>query len=97
MVLMIESQLNYLMGCLTMRARRASRVEVRADAVAEFNDEIDRSMKGTVWSSCGCSSWYLDSTGRNSALWPGWSFAFRNRTRHFEPQKCLMTGAVSRR
>jgi hypothetical protein len=66
MVLMIESQLNYLMGCLTMRARRASRVEVRADAVAEFNDEIDRSMKGTVWSSCGCSSWYLDSTGRNT-------------------------------
>jgi cation diffusion facilitator CzcD-associated flavoprotein CzcO len=93
MVFMIESQLNYLMGCLeAMSARRASTVEVRSDAVAEFNDEIDRAMRGTVWSA-GCNSWYLDSAGRNSVIWPGWSFRFRTRTRRFEPQKYLLSGA----
>lgn len=95
MVFMIESQLNYLMGCLeAMRTRGASTVEVRPDAVAAFNDEIDRAMQGTVWSS-GCNSWYLDSAGRNSVVWPGWSFRFRTRTRHFEPQKYLMSRAPS--
>jgi cation diffusion facilitator CzcD-associated flavoprotein CzcO len=95
MVFMIESQLNYLMGCLeAMRTRGVSTVEVRSDAVTAFNDEIDRAMQGTVWSS-GCNSWYLDATGRNSVVWPGWSFRFRTRTRHFEPQKYVMSRASS--
>jgi cation diffusion facilitator CzcD-associated flavoprotein CzcO len=95
MVFMIESQLNYLMGCLeAMRTRGVSTVEVRSDAVAAFNAEIDRAMQGTVWSS-GCNSWYLDSAGRNSVVWPGWSFRFRTRTRHFEPQKYVMSRAPS--
>ena len=95
MVFMIESQLNYLMGCLeAMRTRGVSTVEVRSDAVASFNDEIDRAMQGTVWSS-GCNSWYLDSAGHNSVVWPGWSFRFRTRTRHFEPQRYLTSRVPS--
>jgi cation diffusion facilitator CzcD-associated flavoprotein CzcO len=39
--------------------------------------------------------WYLDSAGRNSVVWPGWSFQFRSRTRHFEPQKYVMSRAPS--
>lgn len=93
MVFMIESQLNYLMGCLgEMRRRGATTVEVRPEVMAAFNQEIDRAMRGTVWNTGRCSSWYLDSTGRNSALWPGWSVGFRRRTRRFEPQKYLMSG-----
>jgi cation diffusion facilitator CzcD-associated flavoprotein CzcO len=88
MVFMIESQLNYLMSCLAvMRERGAVTVEVREDAQAAFNTEIDGAMKGTVWTAGRCRSWYLDATGRNSTLWPGWSFRFRSRTRRFEPQK----------
>ena len=33
----------------------------------------------------GCSSWYLDRTGRNSAIWPGFTWAFRRRLRRFRP------------
>jgi hypothetical protein len=36
-----------------------------------------------VWSS-GCSSWYLDDTGRNGTLWPDWTFAFRRRASRFD-------------
>ena len=42
-------------------------------------------MKSTVWVS-GCSSWYLDANGRNTTLWPGFTFEFRRRTRHFDGQ-----------
>ena len=42
-------------------------------------------MKGTVWTKGGCTSWYLDATGRNSTLWPDFTFRFRRRLRRFDP------------
>ncbi|MBJ7608262.1 MAG: NAD(P)/FAD-dependent oxidoreductase [Candidatus Dormibacteraeota bacterium] len=92
MVFMIESQLNYIMGCLeTMSARGSGTIEVRQQAQSAFNSEIEAAMKGTVWTAGHCHSWYLDSTGRNSTLWPGWSFRFRARTRRFEPVKYVVS------
>ena len=66
-----------------MRRRGAATVEVRPEAVRDFNDAIDARMKDTVWST-GCSSWYLDATGRNGTLWPDWTFAFRRRAARFD-------------
>jgi cyclohexanone monooxygenase len=60
-------------------------VEVRPEAQAGFNAEIQQRMQGTVWSA-GCQSWYLTAGGRNTTLWPGFTFEFRRRTRHFDPQ-----------
>ena len=86
MVYIIESQINYILDCLrTMRRCDLRAVEVRAEAQAAFNAEMQRRMHGTVWTS-GCASWYLDASGRNSALWPGFTFEYRRRTRHFDPQ-----------
>ena len=91
MVYMIESQLNYLVGCLAaMDERGAAVAEVREDATEAYNAELDRAMRGTVWTAGHCNSWYLDSTGRNTTLWPGWSFRFRARTRRFEPEKFVL-------
>ncbi len=88
MVFMIESQLNYLMSCLDeMRLRGTGTVEVREDAQAAFDAELEAATVGTVWTAGHCRSWYLDATGTNTTLWPGWSFRFRQRTRRFEPQK----------
>jgi hypothetical protein len=42
-------------------------------------------MRKTVWTS-GCASWYLDASGRNTTLWPGFTFEFWRRTRHFDLQ-----------
>ena len=33
---------------------------------------VERGGVNTVWTAGGCSSWYLDDTGRNPTLWP-WS------------------------
>jgi hypothetical protein len=48
-------------------------------------------MRPTVWSVGGCQSWYYDRTGRNSALWPGFTFDYRRRLRRFDPDLHLLT------
>ena len=42
-------------------------------------------MEGTVWIEGGCSSWYIDRNGLNTALWPDFSFKFGRELRRFEP------------
>jgi hypothetical protein len=41
-------------------------------------------MKGTVWTAGRCHSWYLDDTGRNTTLWPSFSWTYRRQTRRFD-------------
>jgi cation diffusion facilitator CzcD-associated flavoprotein CzcO len=97
MVYMIESQVAHVMGALKeMRRRGAETLEVRPETVRDFNDHLDEQMQDTVWST-GCKSWYLDDTGRNSTLWPDWTFAFRRRAARFEPgDYALTTGTPAR-
>ena len=82
-VYMIESQVQYVMEALrAMRARGLREVEVRAEVQRRFNEDLRRRHRRTVWSS-GCRSWYLRADGRNTTLWPGFTFGFRWRTRAF--------------
>jgi cation diffusion facilitator CzcD-associated flavoprotein CzcO len=84
MIFMIESQLNYIIDCLRiMRRRKQQTVEVRPEIQKAFNIEMQKRMQRTVWTS-GCASWYLDASGKNTTLWPGFTFEFRRRTRHFD-------------
>ncbi|HEY6408491.1 MAG TPA: NAD(P)/FAD-dependent oxidoreductase [Ktedonobacteraceae bacterium] len=86
MVFMIESQITYILDCLrTMDRRYLRTVEVLPEIQESFNTEMQQRMRGTVWTS-GCASWYLDANGHNTTLWPGFTFEFRRRTRHFDPQ-----------
>jgi cation diffusion facilitator CzcD-associated flavoprotein CzcO len=79
MVYMIESQIAHVIAALRhMRDRGAETIEVRPEAQARYNAEIDQRMNGTVWTT-GCASWYLDDTGRNATLWPDWTWRFRRR------------------
>ena len=83
MLFMIESQLNYIVdGIAKIGAAGGSQFEVRPEVAAAYNAELQRKLPNTVWGS-GCSSWYLDSQGRNLTLWPGFTFDFRRRTREF--------------
>jgi len=86
MVFMIESQLNYILDCLrTMDRRNLRAVEVRPEIQEAFDTEVQKRMQRTVWTS-GCKSWYLDANGHNTTLWPGFTFEYRRRTRHFDTQ-----------
>jgi cation diffusion facilitator CzcD-associated flavoprotein CzcO len=85
LVYMIESQVEYVLDCIrTMERSGIQTVEVRPEVQTSFNQEVQSRMPETVWMTGGCSSWYLDPTGRNTTLWPDWTFRFRQRTRRFD-------------
>lgn len=85
MVHIIESQLAYLVDALkVMRAMGGVTIEPRQEAQDDWNDDLQRRLKRTVWNSGGCSSWYLDEHGKNTVLWPGTTFAFRRRLARFD-------------
>jgi hypothetical protein len=85
-VFMIESQVEYVLDALrTMDSAGLASVDVLPSAQETFNAELQKRLRGTVWSTGGCASWYLDDTGRNTTLWPGSTWPFRRRTRRFDP------------
>jgi cation diffusion facilitator CzcD-associated flavoprotein CzcO len=84
-VFMAEAQIRYVVDAVrTMNAAAAPAVDVREDVQQAWDDAVQRDLTGTVWTSGGCSSWYLDESGRNSTLWPRFTWQFRRRTARFE-------------
>jgi hypothetical protein len=63
---------------------------VRPDVLSRWNAEIQAKAAPTVWNSGGCSSWYLDEAGRNTTLWPDYTFRFVRRTRKFNPDDYVL-------
>jgi cation diffusion facilitator CzcD-associated flavoprotein CzcO len=85
---MLEAQIDHVLGALGhMRASGLGAVEPRPEAQAAYVASVDRRMRGTVWVSGGCASWYLDATGRNSTLWPDTTYGFRRRVARFRPKE----------
>jgi len=81
MVYMIESQIQYVMDALrTMRRERIRSLEVRADVQAAYNVGLQEKLGKAVWQS-GCRSWYINEAGKNTTLWPGFTFKYREQVR----------------
>jgi cation diffusion facilitator CzcD-associated flavoprotein CzcO len=94
MVFMIESQVAYLVDALkTMHHEKLATVEPRPEAQQAWTEDIQRRMQRTVWSTGGCSSWYLDEHGRNTTLWPRTTFTFRKELKRFDLEKYVVTTA----
>jgi cation diffusion facilitator CzcD-associated flavoprotein CzcO len=86
-VFMIEAQIQYVADALrTLREQGATTVEVREEAVEAYDAEIQERLKGSVWNTGGCASWYLDDKGRNSVIWPGFTWPYKRRTLRFDPE-----------
>lgn len=80
-IYMLESQFRYVIACLQEMRRCGVRyMDVKADAQASFNTDIQKTMSTTVWSR-GCSSWYQTAEGKQTNNWPGYTFHYRRLTR----------------
>jgi cation diffusion facilitator CzcD-associated flavoprotein CzcO len=91
-ILMLEAQIEHVLNAIRyMQRHNVAAMEPRSDAQAAYVADIDKRMRGTVWDSGGCLSWYLDSTGRNSALWPRPTWIFRRRVSRLVPGEYLLT------
>ena len=90
-VFMIEAQLNYVMGAIeAMQRRGAARIEVRRDAYDAYNEHVQARLRRTVWNTGGCASWYIDRNGRNSTIWPDFTWRFWEQTRRFDEAAYLL-------
>ncbi|WP_201294811.1 MULTISPECIES: NAD(P)/FAD-dependent oxidoreductase [unclassified Nocardiopsis] len=96
-VFMIEAQIRYTMQALKYLCRnRLDRLDVRPEAQEAYNSMVNRSMEGTVWVTGGCDSWYLNANGRNTTLWPTFTWDFALRTRWFDPHNYDLRREVAR-
>ncbi|HVU71908.1 MAG TPA: NAD(P)/FAD-dependent oxidoreductase [Mycobacteriales bacterium] len=91
-VFMIEQQIGYVLRALElMDSHGATTLEVRPDAVARDDAEIQARMATSVWTTGGCASWYLDARGRNTTLWPDFTFRFKSRLSSIDARDHLLS------
>lgn len=84
-VVMIEAQVGYLLDALRQRdALGLATLEPRRDRQDAWNAGLQERLRGTVWNTGGCASWYLDEAGRNTTLWPTFTFAFTRELAAFD-------------
>ena len=92
MVFIIESQIAYIVSALQQIGQRElSTVEPTPEAQQSWNDDVQRRMQRTVWNTGGCASWYIDSHGRNTTLWPRTTFKFRELLSRFDLDQYVVT------
>lgn len=84
-IFMIECQVRYVMKCLeALRTKRLAWLDVRADAMARFNERLVRELDKSVWAS-GCTSWYKTDGGRITNNWSDFTLRYWWRTRKPDP------------
>lgn len=86
-IFVIEAQMEYIRRAIaTTQQQGAKSIEVTAEAEADYTGMIHREMKQTVWQSGGCNSWYKSKSGHVIAMFPGFSFTFRQMAKAFKPK-----------
>jgi cation diffusion facilitator CzcD-associated flavoprotein CzcO len=90
-VFMIEAQVEHLADALRLvQGRGAGAIEAAQDAQDAYNARVQAALSGTVWNAGGCSSWYLDAHGRNTTLWPTFTWRFRREVRRVDPAEYVL-------
>lgn len=80
-ILMIEAQVDYIIGCIqAMQGRGAKTIDVKPAAADRFDRQTQAGLDGSVWHA-GCKSWYVGADGRNYTLWPNSTLKFRRDMR----------------
>jgi cation diffusion facilitator CzcD-associated flavoprotein CzcO len=91
MVLMIEAQINYALQAVQLLLKDDLKsLEVRPEVQDEYNVWLQQRMSKTVWQRGGCLSYYKTASGKNTTLWPGFTFEFIARTRTFDSQSYMI-------
>lgn len=92
-VYMLESQIAHVLRCYqALQAAKATAIEVDDRHYRRFNNKIQKRLANSVWQ--GCTSWYVDKSGHNSSIWPGFSLSYRCLTRFSGVQAYRFTSAL---
>ncbi|MGN6425399.1 MAG: flavin-containing monooxygenase [Leifsonia sp.] len=94
-VYMIERQVHYAVQAVTLSPADAV-LEATPAAVAAYRARIGRALARGVWSTGGCSSYYLDAGGANTFLWPYRAARFARETRRFDPREYTVRPSLAK-
>lgn len=96
-VFMIESQISYVAQAMdVVEQAGAEAIDVRPDAQEQFNTEIQRKLDKGIWTQGGCTSWYLDASGVNRTVWPGFTWKYWLQTRKVDACEFELLGDAHR-
>lgn len=77
-IYMLEVQADHITTVVQKTLKLGQKqVQPSLNAQIKYTQWLDQQSKNTVWSAGGCKSWYLDGTGRNSNVWPSFTFHYR--------------------
>jgi cation diffusion facilitator CzcD-associated flavoprotein CzcO len=86
MIYMIESQIRYVMEAIhVMEAKGAVAMHPRKDVQDAYNAQVQTKVGKTVQQQGGCVSWYQTADGRNTTIWPDFTFTYRKKTKTVDP------------
>jgi cation diffusion facilitator CzcD-associated flavoprotein CzcO len=82
-IFMIEAQVHYVVRALQhLKAQQQGVLALKAEVQQRSYADMQQRMKRTVWAS-GCHSWYQNERGEIDLLWPGFTWQYWLKTRHF--------------
>lgn len=94
-IYMLERQSRYIVQCVSqLRDRSLKYLDVRADVLHAYNEELHRRSRKTTYES-GCHSWYIGADGRNINNWVGHmvEYGWRLRRPDFAAFEQVASGA----
>jgi hypothetical protein len=82
----IEAQFKFILSAITTALRKdITKISLDPTRFVKYNRRIQAALKKTVWNS-GCTSYFLDKSGRNTTNWPWTTFRMRRLLGRFEMQ-----------
>lgn len=92
-VFMIEAQIRYVAQAIAAVDKAGVKaLAPKRSAQDEFNRQLHADLDRSVWSTGGCSSWYMDSHGRNRTLWGGMTWQYWLATRRLRRSEFTFSG-----
>jgi hypothetical protein len=93
-VFMLEVQIAHILDAIETLARgERSSLEVRANVQSGFNAWLRKKMRKSVWAA-GCTSWYVDASGKNTLNWPDFTFEYRRRAKKLRLRDYANSGSA---
>ena len=85
---MIEAHVADVLSAIkSLKQNNRRSFNLRAKVSRAFSGGIQIALSKTLWNSA-CRSYYFDHNGRNTTLWPGFTWTFRQLTRRFNCADC---------
>jgi cation diffusion facilitator CzcD-associated flavoprotein CzcO len=83
-IFMVEQQVNYIMQAIgRLKSRAGAFVDVKPEAQAAYNADMQSRLSGSVWAS-GCNSWYRTAAGKIPNNYVGRAGRFKKELSRFE-------------